>query len=91
MFLDWSTVCCSVLLCYLCVQSGMLHVECICGGVAKAGSWHSIYQSIIQQINGDLTFLLNVPSKRFYELRHSPSQWVLHILQQKGCNDLTVQ
>jgi hypothetical protein len=57
MFLDWSTVCCSVLLCYNCVQSGMLHIECIRGGVAKAGSWHSIYQSIIQTINGDLTVL----------------------------------
>jgi hypothetical protein len=26
MFLNWSNVCCSVLLCYYCVQSGMLHV-----------------------------------------------------------------
>jgi hypothetical protein len=38
MFLDWSTVCCSALLCYNCVQRGMLHIECIRGGVAKAGS-----------------------------------------------------
>jgi hypothetical protein len=38
MFLDWSIVCCSVLLCYYCVPSTMLHVECICGGVTNAGS-----------------------------------------------------
>jgi hypothetical protein len=25
-FLDWSNACCSVLLCYYCVQRGMLHV-----------------------------------------------------------------
>jgi hypothetical protein len=37
-FLDWSTVCCSVLLCYYCVQNGILHIECICGGVANAGN-----------------------------------------------------
>jgi hypothetical protein len=91
MFRDWSTVWCSVLLCYYCVQSGMLHVECICSGVANAGSWHSIYPSIIQKINGDFTFLVNVPSKRSYELRHSPSQWVLNTLQQKGCNELAVR
>jgi hypothetical protein len=31
MFFDWSLGCCSILLCYnYCVQSGMLHVECIC-------------------------------------------------------------
>jgi hypothetical protein len=36
-------------------------------------------------------FLVNIPSKRSYELRHSPSQWVLNVLQQKGCNDLTVR
>jgi hypothetical protein len=38
---------------------------------------------------------LHIPSKRSfersYELRHSPSQWVLNILQQKGCNYLTVR
>jgi hypothetical protein len=74
MFLDWSNVCCSVLLCRCCVQSGNLHVECICGGVANAGRLHSMYQSIIQKINGDFTFLVKVPSIRSYELRHSPSQ-----------------
>jgi hypothetical protein len=83
MFLDWPTVCCSVLLCYYCVHSGMLHVECICGGVANAGSWHSIYQSIIQKINGDFTFLVNVLSIPSYEARHSPSQWVLNILRRR--------
>jgi hypothetical protein len=35
MFLDWSIVCCSALLCYYCVQSGMLHLECTCGGAAN--------------------------------------------------------
>jgi hypothetical protein len=74
MFLDWSNVCCSVLLCHYCVQSGKLHVECICGGVANAGSCHSMYQSIIQKINGDFTFLIKRPSIRSYELRKSPSQ-----------------
>jgi hypothetical protein len=91
MHLNWSTVCCSVLLCYYCVQSGMLHAECICGGVANAGSSHSIYQSIIQKTNWDFTFLVQVPFKPSYELRHSPSQWVLNILQPKGCNDITVR
>jgi hypothetical protein len=38
MFLDWCNVCYSVLLCHYCVQSGKLHVKCICGGVANAGS-----------------------------------------------------
>jgi hypothetical protein len=37
MTLYWSNVCCSVLLWYYCVQNGMLHVECIRGGVANAG------------------------------------------------------
>jgi hypothetical protein len=50
-----------------------------------------INQSINKKINGGFTFLVKVPSKGSYELRQSPSQWVLNILQQKGCNDLTVQ
>jgi hypothetical protein len=29
MFLDWSNVCRSVLLCYYCVQSGMLNVSVV--------------------------------------------------------------
>jgi hypothetical protein len=46
-----------------------------------------MYQSIIQKIKVDFTFLVTVPSIHSYELRHSPT---LNILQQKGCNDLTV-
>jgi hypothetical protein len=61
MFLDWSIVRCLVLLCYYCVQSSMLDLECIRGGVAKAGSSHSIYQSISHSNN---QWRLNVPSKR---------------------------
>jgi hypothetical protein len=91
MFLGWSIVCCSVLLCHYCGQSGKLHVECICGGVANAGILHSILQSIIQKIIRDFTFLVKVPSIRSYELRQSPSQLALKILQQKGCNELTVR
>jgi hypothetical protein len=50
-----------------------------------------MFQSIIQKINGDFTFLVKGPSIRSYELRQSPSQLALNILQQKGCNDLTVR
>jgi hypothetical protein len=41
--------------------------------------------------NSDVTFLVKVPSIRSYELKQSPSQSVLNILQQKGCNGLPVR
>jgi hypothetical protein len=43
----------------------------------------NINQSIIQTINVDFTFLSNVPSKRSYKLRRSPSQWVLLKISQQ--------
>jgi hypothetical protein len=59
MFLDWSNVCCPVLPCYYCVQSGTFNVavvKLLTQGVDTA----SINQSF-KIINGDLTFLQNVP------------------------------